>query len=422
MVVAGTLAVVALGRQPLPQTSGELDVAGLQSSVTVVRDEHGIPQLYGDSVADLMRAQGFVHAQERFFEMDVRRHVTAGRLSELFGDTTVETDTFIRTLGWREVAEREVALLDPDTRAAFEAYADGVNAYLDQRSPTELALEYTALRATGLDYEPEPWSTADSLAWLKAMAWDLRGNMTDEIDRVLALSENAPERVADLYPTYDGERFTPIVSDGAVVDGVFDQNATGGTRFPQRPAYLASSEAVSALARVAERASALPTFLGVGDGIGSNSWVVDGEHSATGAPILANDPHLGVSMPGIWMQLGLHCRTVSADCPLDVSGFTFSGMPGVVIGHNADIAWGFTNLSPDVSDLYLEKVEGDEWIHDGRRRPLDVREETIKVLGGDDVRIRVRSTAHGPIVSDALDEYAEVGELAEPEHPGRSGP
>jgi penicillin amidase len=419
-LLAGALVVLALGRQPLPQTSGELDLPGLAAPVTVIRDEHGIPQLYGDTVADLMRAQGFVHAQERFFEMDVRRHVTSGRLSELFGETTVETDTFIRTLGWREVAEREVALLDPDTRAAFEAYADGVNAYLDQRSPTELALEYTALRATGLDYEPEPWTTADSLAWLKAMAWDLRGNMTDEIDRVLALSENSPEQVDDLYPAYDGDRFTPIVSEGAVVDGVFDQNATGGTRFPQRPAYLASRAAVSALARVGDRASALPTFLGVGDGIGSNSWVVDGEHSATGAPILANDPHLGVSMPGIWMQLGLHCRTVSSDCPLDVSGFTFSGMPGVVIGHNADIAWGFTNLSPDVSDLYLEKVEGDEWIHDGRRRPLEVREETIEVLGGDDVTIRVRSTAHGPLVSDALDDYVDVGDLAEPEHPGRA--
>ncbi|MGH3347683.1 MAG: penicillin acylase family protein [Nocardioides sp.] len=418
-LVAGLVAVVVLGRQPLPETSGELELAGLESSVTVVRDEHGIPQLYGDSVADLMRAQGFVHAQERFFEMDVRRHVTSGRLSELFGETAVETDTFIRTLGWREVAEREVALLDPDTRVAFEAYADGVNAYLDQRSPTDLALEYTVLRATGLDYEPEPWTTADSLAWMKAMAWDLRGNMTDEIDRVLALSENDPERVAELYPSYDPQRFAPIVSRGAVVDGVFDQEATGGTRFPQRPAYLASDTAVDALARVRDRVTALPTFLGVGDGIGSNSWVVDGEHSTTGAPILANDPHLGVTMPGVWMQLGLHCRTVSADCPLDVSGFTFSGMPGVIIGHNADIAWGFTNLSPDVSDLYLEKVEGDQWLHDGRRRDLHVREEVIRVRDADDVTIRVRSTAHGPLVSDALDEYAEVGELAQPEHPGR---
>ena len=413
------VAVISVGRQPLPQTSGELDLPGLGESVTVVRDDSGIPQLYGDSLADLMRAQGFVHAQERFFEMDVRRHVTAGRLSELFGDATVETDRFIRTLGWREVAEREVALLDPDTRVAFEAYADGVNAYLEQRSLSELALEYTVLRATGLDYEPEPWTTVDSLAWLKAMAWDLRGNMTDEIDRVLALSQNDPERVADLYPAYDSERFSPIVSEGAVVDGVFDQEATGGTRFPQRPAYLASSQAVEALERVRDGARSLPALLGTGDGIGSNSWVVDGEHSTTGEPILANDPHLDVSIPGIWMQMGLHCRTVSDDCPLDVAGFTFSGVPGVVIGHNADIAWGFTNLGPDVSDLYLEKVDGDEWLHDGERRALQIREEVIGVRGGEDVKIRVRSTAHGPLVSDALDEYAEIGQLAEPEHSGK---
>ena len=162
----------------------------------------------------------------------------------------------------------------------------------------------------------------------------------------------------------------------------------------------------------------MPELLGRGEGIGSNSWVVDGEHSATGQPLLANDPHLGVTMPGIWMQMGLHCRTVSEECPLDVAGFTFSGMPGVVIGHNADIAWGFTNLSPDVSDLYLEKVDGDEWIHDGERRPLKMREETIEVRGAEDVDITVRSTAHGPILSDVSDELTEVGELADPEHPG----
>lgn len=417
-LIVSALTAVVIARQPLPQVDGELELAGLDSSVTVVRDEHGIPQLYGDSVADLMRGQGFVHAQERFFEMDVRRHVTSGRLSEMFGKTTLETDTFIRTLGWREVAERELALLDPDTRNAFEAYADGVNAYLDQRATSDLGLEYTVLRATGLDYEPEPWSTADSLAWLKAMAWDLRGNMTDEIDRVLSLSENSPERVADLYPEYDGRRFAPIVGRGAVVDGVFDQDATGGTRLPQRPAYLASDDAVATLGRLREGLSRLPSLLGRGDGIGSNSWVVDGEHSATGQPLLANDPHLGVTVPGIWMQMGMHCRTVSADCPLDVAGFTFSGLPGVVIGHNADIAWGFTNLSPDVSDLYLEKVEGDTWRQGGVVRPLRMRRETIEVHGGDDVEITVRSTAHGPLLSDVSDDFVEVGELAVPDHPG----
>ncbi|QZY29584.1 penicillin acylase family protein [Nocardioides coralli] len=419
VLVTILLAGIVLMRQPLPETSGELELPGLEGSVTVVRDDHGIPHVYGDSVADLMRAQGFVHAQERFWEMDVRRHVTAGRLSELFGESTLETDTFIRTLGWRDVAEREVALLEPATRDAFAAYADGVNAYLDQHSTAELGLEYSVLRMTGLTYEPEPWTTPDSVAWLKAMAWDLRGNMTEEIERVLALSQNTPEQVAELYPPYDAERHEPIVGRGAVVDGVFDQDATGGSRLPTRPGYLESPDAVDALTGVRERLRALPAFLGKGDGIGSNSWVVDGDHSSTGQPILANDPHLGVSVPGIWMQMGLHCRTVTNACPLDVAGFTFSGMPGVIIGHNADIAWGFTNLGPDVTDLYLEKVldEDDDWIHDGERRPLQVREETIEVRGGEDVRLRVRSTAHGPLLSDVSETFEEVGRTARPEHP-----
>ena len=155
--------------------------------------------------------------------------------------------------------------------------------------------------------------------------------------------------------------------------------------------------------------------------MGSNSWVVDGEHSETGAPLLANDPHLGVSLPGIWMQMGLHCREITSECPLDVAGFTFSGVPGVIIGHNADIAWGFTNLGPDVTDLYLERVTDDQWEQDGRLRPLTVREETIRVRGEDDVRIRVRSTAHGPILSDVSDFYGDLGADA-PADPSGDGP
>ncbi len=411
-LIVSLLVVVVVARQPLPQTDGEAPVPGLESSVTVVRDDHGIPQLYGDSVHDLMQAQGYVQAQERFFEMDVRRHVTSGTLSELFGEATVETDMFVRTLGWREVAEREVPLLSPDTRNAFEAYADGVNAYLEERSASELALEYTVLGATGLDYEPQPWTTADSLAWFKAMAWDLRGNMTDEIDRVLALSQNTPEQVELLYPEADPRRFAPIVGDGGVVDGVFDQDAVGGSRLPRRaPAYAADPAAVASLERLRDGLSRLPEMVGRGEGIGSNSWVVDGDHSSTGQPLLANDPHLSTSVPGIWMQMGLHCRSVSEECPLDVAGFTFSGVPGVIIGHNADIAWGFTNLGPDVTDLYLEKVVGDDWLHAGDRRPLKQRTETIEVLDGEDVTFRVRSTSHGPLLSDVSEEFTEVGEL-----------
>ena len=417
VLVVTALAVLAVARQPLPQTTGELEVPGLEGRVSVVRDAQGIPQLYGDSLADLMRAQGFVHAQERFWEMDVRRHVTAGRLSELFGEATVETDRFIRTLGWREVAEREVPLLAPETRNAFEAYADGVNAYVEERSPSDLGVEYSVLRATGLDYRPEPWTTVDSLAWFKAMAWDLRGNMTDEVDRVLALSQNTPAQVRRLYPRYDGQRFAPIVEGGGVVGGVFDQDAEG-TRLPRRPApaYAADDRAVASLARLRDGLAALPELMGHGDGIGSNSWVVDGDHSSTGQPLLANDPHLSTSVPGIWTQMGLHCTSVGESCPLDVAGFTFSGVPGVIIGHNADVAWGFTNLGPDVSDLYLERVRDDEFFYDGRWRPLRQRTERIEVRGGDDVVFRVRSTGHGPLLSDVSDEFKEVGGLADPDN------
>lgn len=409
LLVALGLTAVHVVREPFPQTTGELDLPGLEHPVQVVRDSAGIPQLYGDSLDDLMRAQGYVHAQERFFEMDVRRHATAGRLAEMFGEAGVESDEMVRTMGWRRVAEQELAIVSPQTRAALEAYADGVNAYLDAHTPAQIAVQYTILNAGGLDYRPEPWTPVDSLAWLKAMAWNLRGNMTDEIDRVLALAGHTAHEVAELYPAYDYAAHRPIVDQGAVVDGVFEQDATSpGTRKPTRPAYTADMRA--ALAGLRDRVAEMPPLLGHGEGLGSNSWVVDGAHSATGAPLLANDPHLGVSLPGVWMQMGLHCRTVSEDCPLDVAGFTFSGVPGVMIGHNADIAWGFTNLGPDVSDLYLERVQGEKYLYDGRWRPLRTRTETIEVDDGADRTITVRSTGHGPLLSDVSEEVADVGD------------
>jgi penicillin amidase len=411
LLVLGAVVVTVVVRRPLPQTTGELAVPGLSGRVEVLRDGHGIPQLYGDSVADLMRAQGYVHAQERFFEMDVRRHATAGRLAEMFGADALESDKLVRTMGWRRVAERELALLEPETRAALDAYSAGVNAYLDQHSPSEIAVEYTLLGLGGLDYRPEDWTPVDSLAWLKAMAWDLRGNLEDEIDRALALADRSAADVRDLYPAYPFAEHAPIVGQGAVVDGVFEQDATtGGTRNPRRPAFTAARRApLAALRRSLDR---MPTLLGRGDGIGSNSWVVDGDHSATGHPLLANDPHLAASLPGVWMQMGLHCTTLTQDCPLDVAGFTFSGLPGVVIGHNADIAWGFTNLGADVTDLSLERLSGDRWRYDGAWHSLRTRTETIRVAGGDDVTLTVRSTRHGPLLSDVSDDYADLGRVA----------
>ncbi len=420
LLVALLLTTVAFVRRPVPDTDGQLELAGLVAEVEVIRDDHGIAQIYADTDADLMRAQGFVAAQDRFFEMDVRRHVTAGRLSELFGEDGLETDKYIRTMGWRRVAEEEWALLETETRDALTAYAEGVNAYLDQFGTSEIAVEYTILGLTGLDYEPEPWEPADSLAWLKAMAWDLRGNMDDEIARVMASLDHSPEEMAALYPAYDMDGHPPIVGQGGVVDEVFEQNATrNSTRNPRRPAY--NDETVRALTDLQAGLDRLPELLGRGDGIGSNSWVVDGEHSSTGQPMLANDPHLGISQPGIWMQMGLHCREVTSDCTLDVSGFTFSGVPGVIIGHNADIAWGFTNLGPDVTDLYLEQIAGESWIQDGEARPLTLRTETIKVRDGDDFVLHIRETAHGPLLSDVSKELSTVGANAPTDEPGPRG-
>ncbi len=367
----------------------------------VVRDAHGIPQLYADNSTDLFYAQGFVQAQDRFFEMDFRRHVTAGRLSELFGTSTVETDMYIRTMGWRRVAERELDLLSPETKSYLDAYSDGVNAYLKGRSPTDLSVEYTVLGLTGLDYEPEKWTPVDSLAWLKAMAWDLRGNMDDEVARARLSVSRSPEQVAELYPRYPYARNKPIVNT--------PRPAGAGARF--RAPW--GQGAVLALEAVRRGVDAIPDLMGRGSGIGSNSWVVSGEHTVSGKPLLANDPHLDASIPGIWYQMGLHCRSVDADCPFDVSGFTFSGVPGVVIGHNRDIAWGMTNLDPDVTDLYLEKVTGKTYLYDGKQVPLTERDEVIRIAGESSRLITVRSTRHGPLLSDVSAELSSVGANAD---------
>ncbi|MFD0808279.1 penicillin acylase family protein [Nocardioides caeni] len=411
-LVAGLTTAVVTVRRSWPQTSGELVVPGLEGEVRVVRDDAGIPQIYADSMNDLMLAQGYVHAQDRFFEMDVRRHATAGRLSELFGEASLETDLVVRTLGWRDVAEQEVKLLQPATRNALDAYAEGVNAYLAGRPTGDISLEYTLLGLTGLDYTPEDWSAVDSLAWLKAMAWDLRGNLEEEIGRALTAAAVGPGRAAALHPDYPVAEHPPIVGQGAVGPDGFDQDAepTEGS-VPDQGDPASAPDAVAALARTSGVVSALPALLGKGDGIGSNGWVVGGEHTTSGAPILANDPHLGVSLPGVWTQVGLHCRTLSAQCPLDVAGFSFSGVPGVVIGHNRDIAWGFTNLAPDVTDLFVERLDGDEWEYDGRLRPLTTREETIEVRDGDDISLTVRSTDHGPLLSDLAELSDDGGRL-----------
>lgn len=408
-LVAGLVAGVVLVRRSFPQTEGEITLPGLDAQVTVLRDEQGVPQVYADTADDLFFAQGFVQAQDRFYEMDVRRHVTAGRLAELLGEDALESDRLIRTMGWRRVAEKELSLLSPETTGYLEAFSAGVNAYLERHDPTEMSLEYGVLALNGLDYVPEEWTPVDSLAWLKAMAWDLRSNMGDEIDRALASGHLDPASIDELYPPYPYDRHRPIVEQGAVVDGVYEPEARqGGSRKPARPPY--SPEVLAALADLRAATDAMPELLGQGDGVGSNAWVVSGDRTDTGLPILANDPHLGISVPGVWYQMGLHCTEVTEECPFDVTGFTFAGFPGVVIGHNQDIAWGFTNLGPDVVDLYLEKVGNKTYEYDGADLPLKMRDETIEVLGRDEpYTFTVRSTRHGPLLSDVSAQLSTVG-------------
>lgn len=425
-VVAATVFTVWSVRRPFPDYSARVEIPRLVGDVEVIRDEFGIPHIYGDTPEDLIRAQGYIHAQDRFWEMDFRRHVTSGRLAELFGADLVETDAVVRTMGWRRVAQEELPLLAPQTRHYLDAYADGVNAWLDGRAGGGLSFAYTLLGVTGGDTRPERWTAVDSLAWLKAMAWDLRGNMEDEIERAVASATLSPEQVEQLYPENESALTAPIVGDDELADVTADTVVTGaGEEVPLPPAAVPvlPSAALGALASVRDAADALPAMVGSGEGVGSNSWVVGGEHTAGGAPLLANDPHLAPGMPSIWYQVGLHCRVLSPECPLDVAGFSFSGVPGVVIGHNHRIAWGFTNLSPDVTDLYLEKTRGDDYLVGDEWVPMETREETIAVAGGDDVTITVRSTRHGPVMSDHEDTLAQVGTDApvDDDAPSRGG-
>lgn len=418
-VAFGGFWAVSTVRASFPQTTGEIKLDGLSGPVDVKRDSYGIPQIYASSDEDLFMAQGFVQAQDRFYEMDVRRHMTSGRLSEMFGSGTVDDDEFLRTLGWDRVAKEEYdTKLSDSTKKYLQAYAKGVNAYLKGKDGKDISLEYAALGFEN-DYKPQEWTPVDSVAWLKAMAWDLRGNMDDEIDRSLMTSRLGPQQIADLYPEYPYSRNQTIVQEGEY-DSATQSYVQGGSSTTTDSAGTGLAGDTTAPAGLESQLSGLydvlddlPTAVGVnGNGIGSNSWVVDGDHTITGEPLLANDPHLSPSLPSVWYQMGLHCTTVSATCQYDVSGYTFAGMPGVIIGHNQDIAWGMTNSGVDVTDLYLEKLTGDGYQVDGKVKPFTTRKETIKVAGGDSKTIVVRETDNGPLVSDRNDELVKVGEKA----------
>ena len=388
--------VLALGvfgfwtvRRSFPTVQGELAIRGLSEPVTVIRDDWGIAHIYATNSHDLFFAQGYTHAQERFWQMDFQRHIGAARLSEIFGESQFETDKFLRSLGLVELAQYEYANGSDELVATLDAYAAGVNAYLADHSGAEISLEYAILPLINSGYEIEPWSPTDTLTWAKMMSWELSGNMDDEIARTVLSATLPLEQIEKLWPPYPEDH--PVIVESDQVDA----RARTTIQLPD-----AAIEAVRSVGEGVELVSALTG--GGFEGVGSNNWAVSGDMTGTGMPILANDTHLGIQMPSIWFQQGLHCVGNDPECDTDVVGFMFVGAPGVVIGHNDRIAWGVTTEAADTQDLFVEKVNPDnpnQYEVDGEWVDFEVRTEVIEIAGSQPEEIVVRSTRHGPVIS-----------------------
>jgi penicillin amidase len=346
-------------RTSLPQVRGELRLAGPHHEIQIVRDRYAVPHIYAQSAHDAYFALGVVHAQDRLWQMELQRRIGAGRLSELFGPEALGTDRFMRTLSLYHYAERALEHLDIETRENIEAYVAGINAYLTTRSGP-LPPEFLYFRHT-----PEPWQAADVLVWAKILAWDLSGNWGDEILRARLIARLSEEQLEQLWPPYPED--API----------------------KLPDFDLSALDWDALAAAFPSPSP--------PGLGSNAWVLAGERTQSGLPLLANDPHLGLMAPP-------HFYITHLVTPeFEVIGATLPGTPAVLLGHNTHIAWGFTNAGPDVQDLVVERLDPE----DANRyetpegfETFTTRRELIRVQGGDDVEITVRESRHGPIISD----------------------
>ncbi len=384
LVIAG-VAFVAV-RRPMPRTDGTLELVGLQDEVTVLRDEWGVPHIYASNEQDLFFAQGYVHAQDRFWQMEFWRHSGQGRISEIVGAASLDTDRFIRTVGWNRIAAETLAMYEaeyPEYVALLEAYSAGVNAYLAEHGDA-VSLSQTILELVSEPWEIEPWEPLDTISWAVVMSWDLSGNRGAEQQRAAIIRQVGTEKAAELLPFYPDNR--PVIVPTSAME-VLEPSST-------LPALDWSRVDVSPPPGLPAAGFAL----GSGPFVGSNNWVVAGEHTATGMPLLANDPHLGIQMPAIWYEIGLHAPG------WNVAGLSFAGVPGIVIGHNDRIAWGVTNVGPDVQDLYIEKLNPDnpnQVEFQGQWEDVTLFQEVIRVNGGEDVTLTVRQTRHGPIINEA---------------------
>jgi penicillin amidase len=391
-LLAGLLACGYLYlRQSLPKTSGEVRLAGLARGVDVLRDRYGIPHVFAGSPQDAVFALGYAHAQDRLWQMEMSRRFASGRVAEIVGARGLEVDRFMRTLGVRRAAEANFGTLDAETRQMLESYAAGVNAFLADAPVLPPEFWLTGVR-------PEPWTPVDSVAWVKMMAWDLGGNWRNELLR-LRLAKSLPlARIHELLPPYPGEP-VPVIAD---LKELYAPLARDAVRLAGNRGQSPISN--QRLATFDPKSGSDPDFqsdpMGIlqdKEGLGSNNWVVSGARTESGKPLLANDPHLGLTAPPVWYFAQLSMPGVT------VIGATLPGVPGVILGRNERIAWGFTNTGPDVQDLYLEKLDAaGGYLAPGGPRAFQTVDEVIRVKGGEPERLRVRISRHGPIISDVL--------------------
>jgi len=366
---AAGIATVAALRQSLPQTRGKLTIDALQQPVEVLRDQWGVPHIYAQNTHDLFVAQGFVHAQDRLWQMESQRRLGAGRLAEIIGSRAIDTDRYMRILGLARSAKANAAQLAPDTRAAIQAYCDGINAFVRQHQH-RLPPEFVILRHT-----PEPWTVEDVLVWGKIMALSLSGNWNVEVLRA--------RLIAAIGETAAGQYEAMVRPDLPLI-------VPPGTEYR-------SDIGASALAM----AEAANEWMKSSENNGSNNWVVSGAHTSTGLPLLANDPHLGLQLPSIWYEIHLHAPDYH------VAGASFVGVPCVIIGHNERIAWGVTNGMNDVQDLYIERFDDNDpaglrYQYKGDWHHAELIYETINVKGSAAVIEPVRITHHGPIITPLI--------------------
>lgn len=420
LIAALVITAVFLIRRPFPQTDGTILVAGLNEPVNIYRDEFGVPHIYAENEYDLFFAQGYTHAQDRFWQMEFWRHISTGRLSEIIGEPGIESDKFIRTMGWNRMAANALSFYEaeePELMNLMNAYSDGVNAYINQNRET-LSINYTILGLVNDTWEIEPWTPLDTIAWAIVMSDDLSGNWSGEIRRANMIKELGASTVANLEPFYPYDS-RPVIAPTTEMSIEFEPEAEpeGKIRSVEPRAALISSRSSldSAVSQTAVQWQNVSTkligqkpdlgYLGADAFAGSNNWVIGGQHTESGQPILANDPHLGIQMPAIWYEVGLHAPG------WDVVGFSFAGVPGVIIGHNADIAWGVTNANPDVQDLFIEKINPsnpNQYEFKGEWRDMERIEEVIEVNGGEEVVLEVRTTHHGPIISEIVDDTTNL--------------